>query len=43
MKGGVQLRRIPFYEVRCISVVSASKKKLMEKESVLFTMWMLSS
>jgi len=32
-----------FYEVRCISVVSASKKKPMEKESVLFTMWMLSS
>jgi hypothetical protein len=32
----------PFYEVRCISVVSASKKKPMEKESVSFTMWMLS-
>ena len=27
-----------FYEVRCISLVSASKKKPMEKESALFTM-----
>ena len=31
------------HEVRCISVVSASKKKPMEKESASFTMWMLSS
>jgi hypothetical protein len=32
-----------FYEFGCISLVSASKKKPMEKESASFTMRMLSS
>jgi len=38
-----KVAEFPFYEVRCISVLSASKKKPMEKESALFTMRMLSN
>ena len=32
------MAKVELYEVKCISSVSASKKKPMEKESAFFTM-----